>query len=502
MRNIKIFDTTLRDGEQSPGCSMNLNEKLKIARQLERLHVDVIEAGFAASSPGDAEAVAAVAREVRGCAVASLARARKEDIDAAAHALREAEQPLIHVFIATSPLHMQYKLRLTAAQVLEQIAESVAYARSLCPLVEFSAEDATRSDRAFLLRAFDVAVRAGATVLNIPDTVGYITPQEMHDLVAFLAHNLAQPAELSVHCHNDLGMAVANSLAGVRGGAVQVECTINGIGERAGNAALEEIVMALATRGALFEAQTRIDTRQLYRSSSKLSRIIGVPVPPNKAIVGANAFAHEAGIHQHGVIQNPSTYEIMTPESVGIVKNSMVLGKHSGRHAFEERVQSLGYALRPESIEELFARFKELSDKKKNITDYDLEALIESHSQTPKYYRLDRFVINSGNTIHATAIVRLRTRSGELVEDVAVGNGPIFASYKAIDKMIDLDLSLEDYSIRSVTEGEDALGQVAVKVSCGGRTVTGRGLSTDILESSILAYLHAVNKLLSLKEDA
>ena len=498
---VKIFDTTLRDGEQSPGCSMNLNEKLKIARQLALLKVDVIEAGFAISSPGDAAAVEAIAREVKNCSIASLARLVKEDIDAAAAALKPAVCPTIHVFIATSPLHMEYKLKMRPEEVLSQIKELVPYARSLCPQVEFSCEDATRSDRDFLSQCVDAAIAGGATTINIPDTVGYATPEEMSSLIHYLQNNVPNidQVTLSVHCHNDLGLAVANSLASVKAGARQVECAINGIGERAGNAALEEVVMAIETRKAYYGCGTNIETRQLYRSSSKLSRIIGVSIPPNKAVVGANAFAHEAGIHQHGVLANRETYEIMTPESVGVVKNNLILGKHSGRHAFEDRLISLGYNLKKETIDELFITFKKLSDRKKDITDYDLEALVETRSQTKKYYELDRFIITSGNTIRPTAIVRLK-HQGREIEDVALGDGPIFASYKAIDKLTGMDLHLEDYSIRSVSQGEDALGQVSVKVSLHGRTVTGRGLSTDILEYSILAYLHAINKLLSLEE--
>ena len=475
-QQIKIFDTTLRDGEQSPGCSMNLNEKLKMARQLERLRVDIIEAGFAIASPGDFESVAAVAQTVKDCTVASLSRLVKKDIDASAEALKNAASPRIHTFIATSDLHMRYKLKMKPEDVLSQIDELVAYARNLCPDVEFSAEDASRS-------------------------VGYATPEEMFDLISYIKNNVPNidKATISVHNHNDLGLGVATSLASIKAGATQVECTLNGIGERAGNAALEEIVMALKTRRDFFDCTTRIDTTQIYRSCTRLARIIGQDIPNNKAIVGANAFLHESGIHQHGVLAKRETYEIMTPESIGIVKNNIVLGKHSGRHAFEDRLVSLGYQLPEEAIAKLFEKFKVLCDRKKDVSDYDLEALVESTSHTPEHYKLDRFVINSGNTIRATAIVRLQI-DGREVEDVAIGDGPIFACYKAIEKMSPLNLKLEDYSIRSVTDGEDALGQVSVKVTCNGKTLTGRGLSTDILESSILAYLHAINKFISLEK--
>lgn len=499
MNQVKIFDTTLRDGEQSPGCSMNLNEKLKVARQLARLKVDVIEAGFAVSSPGDFESVQRIAQEVRGVIIASLARTVQKDIDAAAQALKGAESPRIHVFLATSPLHMQYKLHMSPEQVLESIEQAVQYARRLCPDVEFSAEDATRSDRDFLCQALSLAIRAGASTVNIPDTVGYATPGEMQELTRYvLAHTEGmEKAILSVHCHNDLGLGVANSLAAVGAGATQVECTVNGIGERAGNASLEEIVMALKTRRYCYHAYTQIDTRQLFRTSRQLARIIGQPIPPNKAIVGANAFAHEAGIHQHGVMQNRATYEIMSPEDVGVTENNIVLGKHSGRHAFLERLATLGYHLPEEVAEELFAQFKALCDKKKYITDFDVEALVESISQTKKIFELENYKIISGNQEDSMAILTVKI-NGERKTAAAQAGGPVLAAYQAIDSLSPIQMKLEDYSIHSVTEGQDALGQVTVKVSAGGNTVSGRGLSFDILESSVLAYIHALNKLLSL----
>lgn len=498
MKKIVIFDTTLRDGEQSPGCSMNLNEKLKMARQLERLKVDVIEAGFPIASEGDFEAVNEIAKTISGCTICGLARATKKDIDAAAQALKPAKRSRIHVFLATSDIHLEYKLKMSRQQALDQIKEMVSYAYGKADEVEFSAEDGSRTELAYLAKVYETAIEAGASIVNIPDTVGYVTPNEMYQIVDYVkknVHNIDR-AQISVHCHNDLGMAVSNSLAAIKAGADQVECTVSGIGERAGNSAMEEVVMSLYTRKDYFDATTNIDTTQIYRTCSKLSRIIGTGIAPNKAIVGANAFAHESGIHQHGVMQNKATYEIMTPESIGIVANKMVLGKHSGKHAFEERLVELGYSLKPEEIVDLFAKFKELCDRKKEVGDLDIEALVEAKSQTFQYYKLDRFVINSGNSITSTAIVRLSC-NGEIKEDVCYGDGPINAAYKAIQKIAGMDAQLADYKIKSVSQGEDALGEVTVKVKYEGQVVTGRGLSTDIIESSILAFLHAMNKIMS-----
>jgi 2-isopropylmalate synthase len=500
MSTIKIFDTTLRDGEQAPGYSMNLAEKLKVARQLEILGVDVIEAGFAVSSPGDFESVQAIANTIKNCSVASLSRAVKKDIDASYEALRNAAAPRIHTFIATSPLHMEYKLKMSPEQVLARIDEMVRYAASLIPDVEFSAEDASRTPHDFLAKAVEAAIRAGAKVVNIPDTVGYATPQEMFDMIEYLKNNVdgIEKADISVHCHDDLGMSVANSLAAVRAGATQIECTINGIGERAGNAALEEVVMALNTRKQYFDCTCNIDTTQLYRASRLLATITGTHIPSNKAIVGKNAFAHESGIHQHGVLANRLTYEIMTPQSIGLPTNTMVLGKHSGKHAFEDRLKELGYNLSPEELESSFTEFTALCDKKKEVTDSDIEALVEHKSAAvPQFYKLERFVVNSGNTINSTAIVKLMDAEGNIHEKVALGDGPVDAAYKAIDQIAEMGLSLSDYRINSVSDGEDALGEVTVKVTSGDRTVRGRGLSTDVIESSILAYINAINKLKS-----
>ncbi|HHW22334.1 MAG TPA: 2-isopropylmalate synthase [Clostridiaceae bacterium] len=498
---VYIFDTTLRDGEQSPGCSMNLQEKIEVAKQLERLKVDVIEAGFAISSPGDFQSVKSIAETVKNCTVASLSRARTEDIDRSWEAIKNAVSPRIHVFIATSPIHMEYKLRMSPDQVLERAVEMVKYAKRYCSDIEFSAEDATRSDPEFLYRVFEAVINAGATVINVPDTVGYTTPDEFYRLISNIKSNVSNidKAIISVHCHNDLGMAVANTLAAARAGATQLECTINGIGERAGNAAMEEIVMALKTRSQLFDVDCRVDTTQIYRSSKLISSITGVSVQPNKAIVGANAFAHESGIHQHGVLANKTTYEIMTPESIGLSRNTMVLGKHSGRHAFEDRLRSLGYNLTKEELDETFQKFKVLADKKKVVQDADLEVLLQHKAvEVPETYRLDRFVINTGNTITATASVRLIKFNGDeqIIEEVSTGDGPIDAAFKAIDKIAGISFTLEDYSLRSVTEGQDAQGEAYVKIRSNSKVYTGKGVSTDVFEASVLSYVNAINKMI------
>jgi 2-isopropylmalate synthase len=499
MKKIKIFDTTLRDGEQAPGCSMDLSEKLEIALALERLGVDVIEAGFAIASRGDFEAVAAVAKAVKNCGVASLARATKADIDAAWQAVREARSPRIHTFIATSPIHMQYKLKMSGERVLETIEAMVGYAHSYCPDVEFSAEDATRSDPAFLAKAVEAAIRAGASVINIPDTVGYATPGEMSDLIAYLMKNVRdiQKAELSTHCHNDLGLAVANSLAAVQAGVTQVECTLNGLGERAGNAALEEVVMLLNTRKDAYGSLCNVDTSRIFPVSRMIYNILGLTAPLNKAIVGRNAFAHESGIHQHGMMANRETYEIMTPESIGLTHNKMVLGKHSGRHAVESALKALGYEIAVEEMDALFVRFKDLCDRKKTISDQDLEALASHRAEElGGVYRLDRFTVNSGNYVSASAVVRLCVKD-EKREEVAIGNGPIDAAFNAIDKLMPAaEHYLEDYSIQTISEGKDAQGEATVKIRCGDQTVMGRGLSTDIVEASLLAYVNGMNKLI------
>ena len=502
MSQIKIFDTTLRDGEQSPGCSMNLKEKIEVAKCLERLKVDVIEAGFAISSPGDFESVSTIAKTVKECTVASLARASVKDIDCAWDAVKCAADPRIHLFIATSPLHMEYKLKMSPDKVLERTAEMVAHARKYCSNIEFSAEDATRSDLDFLIKVVDIAIKNGATVINLPDTVGYTTPNEMQNLIASVIAAVpnSDKAEFSVHCHNDLGMAVANSLAGVLGGARQIECTINGLGERAGNTSLEEVVMAMHTRPDIFEDKhTRIDTQQIYRSSKTVYNIIGQTAPLNKPIVGRNAFLHESGIHQHGVLANKKTYEILTPEAVGVRVNNIVLGKHSGKHALETRLKELGYELSAEELLRCFEEFKDLCDKKKDVTDADLEAIV-THSSTNEAentdgYKLDWFAIHTSNFTTATCTVSLKY-GDEKFESVALGDGPVDAAFNAIDSIVKpVEHTFELYRINSVAQGKDTLGEVSVKLTAGNRTYSGRGLSTDILEASIVAYISAINKL-------
>ncbi len=495
---IKIFDTTLRDGEQSPGCSMNLKEKIEMAQQLERLNVDVIEAGFAAASPGDLHSIQEISKNIKNCTVASLARCHKNDIDKAWESLKYAAHPRIHVFLATSPIHMEYKLNMTEEQVLKSAEEMVAYAKSLCNDIEFSAEDATRSSVDFLAKVFDKVIAAGATTINIPDTVGYTTPDEYYNFLTSVIERCPalKTVDISVHCHNDLGLGVANSIAAIKAGATQIECTINGIGERAGNSALEEIVMVINTRKDIFDIETRIDSKQIMRSSNLLTRITGVKVQPNKAIVGANAFAHESGIHQHGVLKNKETYEIMTPESVGLDTNKIVLGKHSGRHAFNEKLIQLGYNLTQEELDEAFKKFKELADKKKDVFDKDIDALVSRQKvEVPKVYELDKYVINSGNIITSTATLTIK-KGNILIEEVAAGDGPISASFKAMEKIIGQSLELDDFSLSSVTEGEDALGEAIVKLRENGNIYIGHGLSTDIIESSIIAYINAVNKMI------
>lgn len=502
MRNIKIFDTTLRDGEQSPGCSMNIKEKIEVAKQLELLRVDIIEAGFAIASKGDFESIKAVADEVRNCTIASLARTLPKDIDTAWEAIKNAEDPMIHTFIATSDIHMEYKLKKTPDEVYEQAVEAVKYAKKYVKNIEFSCEDASRSNWDFLVRMIEGVIKAGATIINIPDTVGYTTPGEFAELIKYVKNNAKgiENVGLSVHCHNDLGLAVANSLEAVKAGATQVECTINGIGERAGNAALEEVVMNLYTRKDLYNATCNIDNTQIYRSSKLLTQITGVKVQPNKAIVGDNAFAHEAGIHQHGVLANRETYEIMTPEAIGLTENKMVLGKHSGRHAFVDRIETLGYHLNEEVINSLFEEFKALADKKKTVNDRDIEALVRNKTmKVEPTYTLERFVINAGNTITPTSNVVLKLQGNGALEDVASGTGPIDASFNAINKAISgndgYQFELEEYSIDAVTEGRDAQGEVSVRIKANNNDAVakGYGLSTDIIEASILAYIDAIN---------
>ena len=500
--HIAIFDTTLRDGEQAPGYSMNLEEKLRFARQLEALGVDVIEAGFAIASPGDFAAVQAIASAVKKSTVASLSRALKKDIDSAWDAVKAAVHPRIHTFIATSDLHLEYKLKMSRQQAYDQAVAMVSHARNLCPDVEFSAEDAARTDRDYLCRVVEGVIAAGATVVNIPDTVGYSMPQEFGDLIAYLMNNVPNIDKtiLSVHCHNDLGLAVANSLAGLKAGARQAECTVCGIGERAGNAAVEELVMAIRTRKDLYDYSYNLKTEELYKTSRLLSSITGVTIAPNKAVVGANAFAHESGIHQHGMMANARTYEIMTPESIGLKKTTMVLGKHSGQHAFVKRMEELGYSLNPDMATKLFSDFKNVADKKKEITDRDLIALMESGTHAaPKIYELDTFVVNSGNNMTATACVTLR-RDGKKMQAVEMATGPVYACFKAVERIIKHSYVLEDYQLRAVTEHRDALGEVLVKISDNHGVYRGRGVSTDVIEASMQSLLAAVNRMIEVEE--
>lgn len=496
---VYIFDTTLRDGEQSPGVSLNAGEKLQIARQLAKLGVDVIEAGFPISSQGDFEAVRMIAREVKGVAVAGLARSNFNDIDRAWEALKVAEQPRIHTFIATSDIHLQHKLKMSREQVLEAAGAAVKRARGYTSDVEFSAEDASRSDLDFLCRVVETAIAAGAAVINIPDTVGYAAPDEFAQFIRDIRARTRgiEKVVLSVHCHDDLGLAVANSLAAVNAGANQVEGAINGIGERAGNASLEEVIMALYTRRDQFKKHTNIKTEEIYRTSRLVSTLTGMVIQPNKAVVGKNAFAHESGIHQDGVLKERTTYEIMNPVMVGLSHSNLVLGKSSGRHAFRDRLAELGYVLDEEELNKAFASFKNLADRKKEITDHDLEAMVEEEIRlVPATYTLNYMHISSGSTIVPTATIGL-IRDGEKIEEAACGNGPVDAICHAVDKVTGMNCTLLNWGIRAVTSGKDAIGEVTLKITEDGeRVYVGRGISTDVLEASAKAYVNAVNKLL------
>jgi len=493
---IYIFDTTLRDGEQSPGCSMNLEEKLKIARQLEALRVDVIEAGFPIASEGDFESVRQVAKEVRSATIAGLARATELDIRRAWEALQWAAKPRIHTFIATSDIHLQYKLKRSREQVFEQAAKAVRLAKSLCDDVEFSAEDAGRSDLDYLCQVVEVAISEGASTINIPDTVGYCVPDEFGNIFRVLKERVPNidRARLSSHCHNDLGFAVANSLAALQNGARQVECTINGIGERAGNASLEEIVMALKVRKDRLGFSTEVNSEEIYKTSHLLSNLTGVMVQANKAIVGKNAFAHEAGIHQDGVLKQALTYEIMTPQSVGIPTNNIVLGKHSGRHALSNRYQALGYQLSKEELDRAYMLFTKLADKKKSIYDEDLLAIVHDGIRIiPERYHLKYVHATGGNQAIATATVRLSQDDQFFVES-ANGDGPVEAIYRAIDKITSLRGRLIDYSVHAVSRGKDAVGEVFIHAEFEGKSFSGKAASSDIIDASARAYLNAVNK--------
>jgi 2-isopropylmalate synthase len=494
-----IFDTTLRDGEQSPGASMNLSEKLEIAHALADLGVDVIEAGFPIASPGDFEAVQAIAQQVEGPTVCGLARCNNDDIDRAWESLKDAHRPRIHVFLATSAIHREFKLHMAKDEILRRAVAGVERARGYCEDVEFSPEDAARTELDFLAEVVERAIAAGATTINIPDTVGYAVPSQYAAAIRHLKKNVpgVDKVVLSVHCHNDLGLAVANSLAALHEGARQVECTINGLGERAGNCALEEIVMAVRTRADYFRLDTGINTRRLYPTSRLVSRVTGLRVQRNKAIVGRNAFAHEAGIHQDGMLKERSTYEIMRPEDVGWQRTELVLGKHSGRHALRQRIRELGYHLDEAQLQRVFDGFKALADRKKEIYDADIEALAEAEiHQGPALWTLEAFTCNAGSGTIPSAAVCLWHRDGNIVRDATVGDGPIDAVFKAIERITGVEVNLKDYTVRSVTVGEDAQGEAQIEAEHDGRTVRGRAVSTDIIEASALAFLQVINRIL------
>ncbi|MFD0828326.1 2-isopropylmalate synthase [Neobacillus sp. M.A.Huq-85] len=512
MVHVNIFDTTLRDGEQSPGVNLNQLEKLEIARQLERFGVDIMEAGFPASSQGDFEAVRAIARTIKTSSVTGLARAMKSDIDIAWDALKDAAEPRLHVFIATSPIHMQYKLMKTPDQVVQTAVEMVSYAKKRFPHIEWSAEDASRSDLDFLVRIITNVIDAGATVINLPDTVGYTTPEEYGRMFRYIRENVPNihKAALSCHCHDDLGMAVANSLAAIENGVTQVEGTINGIGERAGNAALEEIGVALNIRGDKYPYTTNLVLKEIKRTSDLVSRFTGMKVPPNKAVVGKNAFAHESGIHQDGVLKNAQTYEIITPELVGVGSNDLVLGKHSGRHAFKDKIEQMGFELSHEKLNEAFQSFKQLTDKKKEVTDEDLYTIlldIQTASIDVKKYELVAFQVQSGSGNLPTATVALTTPDGNRVETARTGSGSVEALYNTLEALIEEKIHLTDFNLSSVGKGRDALAEVHVKMTVNGTPVSGRGSAQDVLEAAGKAFLNAVNRVffnqqIALKEPA
>jgi len=502
MDKVIIFDTTLRDGEQAAGGSLNLQEKLDIARQLEKLGVDVIEAGFPISSPGDFEAVSLIAKEVRGPIICGLARAVPADVDRAWEAVKGAERPRIHVFVSSSDIHLMHGMKKTRDEILQLAKEMVARAKSYTEDIEFSPMDASRTEPAYLYHILELAIEAGATTVNIPDTVGYSIPEEFGRLIEGVFQNVRNidKVVVSVHCHNDLGLAVANSLEAVRRGARQVECTVNGIGERAGNASMEEIVMSIKTRSDLFNLDTNIDTRQIYKSSRLVSELTGFAVQPNKAIVGANAFRHESGIHQDGVIKMPLTFEIIDPRTVGVPSSSLVLGKLSGRHALRQRLGELGYTLQEEDFSRVFQAFKELADKKKVITDRDIESLAAEEQRTiSEVYHLDRIQVSCGDRGIPTASVVITGPDGREQSDAALGSGPVDAAFKAIDKIINVPNTLTEFTIKSITSGIDAIGEVVVRIESDDTTYTGRGADTDIIVASAKAYMNALNRLLSAK---
>jgi 2-isopropylmalate synthase len=500
---IRIFDTTLRDGEQAPSASMNVDEKLRIAHQLERLNVDIMEAGFPIASEGDFEAVKKIAQTIQTCEIAGLCRANSRDIDRAWEALKYAgERGRIHTFIATSDVHMKYKLKMSENEVIERAVVAVKRAAGYTPNVEFSAEDAARSRLPFLAKVVEAVIDAGARTVNIPDTVGYTIPSEFTKIITYLRENVPniERAILSVHCHNDLGLAVANSLAAIEAGVRQVECTINGIGERAGNCSMEEVVMALNVRQDILPYKTNVDTTHIYPSSKLLSSITGIMVQPNKAIVGANAFAHEAGIHQHGMMMEKSTYEIMTPESIGLHQSKLVLGKHSGRHAFNQRLENLGYQLKPEDMEKTFVRFKSLADKKKEIFDEDLDAIVADEIiRAPEKFKLIQMNVTSGSFAAPTATVEMEINN-KVRKMAVIGDGPVDATFKAIRKLAKSKANLLHFAVGAITGGTDAQGEATVRLEENGREVLGQGAHPDIIVASAKAYINALNRLETRKD--
>jgi len=505
MDKITIFDTTLRDGEQAAGGTLNVQEKLEIARQLEKLGVDVIEAGFPISSPGDFEAVSLIAREIRTPVICALTHANPEAVDRAGEAIKEAENPRIHVFLSASDIHLLHQLKKSRDEILQMSRDMTARAKKFVDDVEFSPMDASRAEPEYINQILEAVIDAGATTVNIPDTVGYAVPDEFGGLIDGIFKNVPNidRAVVSVHCHNDLGLAVANSLESIKRGVRQVECTINGIGERAGNASLEEIVMVLKTRGDYFNFSTGIDTTQIYKISRLVSELTGFVVQPNKAIIGANSFRHESGIHQDGVIKRPITYEIMDPKSIGIPASSLVLGKLSGRHAFQERLAELGYTMNDKDLRRAFTAFQELADKKKEVTDKDIESLVAEEQRTAvAAYHLDRIQVTCGDKGVPTAAVRLISPDGQAIADAALGTGPVDAVYQAINRLVAVPNELTEFTVKSVTEGIDAIGEVLIRIDSEGVTYTGRGADTDIIVASAKAYINALNRLLVAKKNA
>ena len=505
MERVIIFDTTLRDGEQAAGGTLNIQEKLEIARQLEKLGVDIIEAGFPVTSPGDFEAVRLIAKEVRTPVICVLTHANLEAVDQSWEAVKGAEQPRIHIVLSSSDIHLFYQLRKSREEILQMSCDTVARAKKYCDDVEFSAMDASRTEPEYIYQILQAVIDAGATTVNIPDTVGYAIPDEFGDLIKGVFKNVPniEQAVVSVHCHNDLGLAVANSLEALKCGARQIEGTINGIGERAGNASLEEIVMAIKTRRDFFDLTTNIDTTQIYKTSRLVSELTGFAVQPNKAIVGANAFRHSSGLHIDGVIKMPITFEIMDPKTVGVPSSSLVLGKTSGRHAFRERLAELGYSLSEEDFVRAFVAFKELADKKKEVTDKDIESLIAQQQRTvSETYHLDRIQVSCGDRGIPTASVKVTTSDGQVLADAALGTGPVDAVCKAIDRLVGVPNVLTEFSVKSVTEGIDAIGEVLIRIESEGITYTGRGADTDIIVASAKAYMNALNRLLAARKVA